>query len=72
MKFHVVLSKIPYYFIKQCFTESKLIFPHKPQKHTSGIVLPPISGRERLMSGSSLKLELWYLWEEYQQAPNPG
>lgn len=70
MKFHIVLSKIPYYFIKQGFIGSKLIFPHKPQEYTSGIVVPPILGGEWLIAASSLKLELWYLSEE-EQASDP-
>lgn len=58
MKFHFVLSKIPYYFTKQCFSDSKPIFSHGKQNYISGIIPPPMPGGEHPMSASSLKLEL--------------
>lgn len=42
------------------------------REYTSGIVPPSASGGEHLMSAGSLKLELRYLSEEYQQALDPG
>lgn len=72
MKFHFVLSKIPYYCTKQCFSDSKPIFPHETQEYTSGTIPSPVSGSGHPMSASSLKLELLYFSEEYQQALDTG
>lgn len=72
MKFHFVLSKIPCYFTKQCFSDSKPIFPHESQEYTSGIIPPPVPGGGHPMSASSLKLELLYFSEEYQRALDTG
>jgi len=70
MKFHFV-STIPYYFIEQCFSDSKPIFSHKAGEHTSGTAPPPVSGGERLTPADSLQLQ--HLSEgEYQQALGPG
>lgn len=75
MKFHFVLSKISYYFTKQSFSDSKQVFPIFPQEaqeYTSGIIPPPVPGGGHPMSASSLKLELLYFSEEYQQALDTG
>lgn len=72
MKFHFVLSKIPYYFTKQCFSDSKPIFQHKTLEYTSGIIPPPVSGGGHPVSASSLKLELLFFSEEYRQALDTG
>lgn len=52
MKFHFVLS---IFLTKQCFSDSKPIFPHKTQEYTSGIISPPVPGGGHPMSASSLR-----------------
>lgn len=50
MKFHFVLSKIPCYFTKQCFSDSKQIFPHKTWEYTSEMIPPAMPGGGHPMS----------------------
>lgn len=64
MKFHFVLSKIPYYFTKQYFSDSKPVFPHKTQEYTSGMIPPAMPGGGHPMSVSSLILEFLHFSEE--------